>query len=275
MHCHSLIHWKGYPKSRFPRIRCGPKRRISPSSHASSSIRRSRKRQVSRKVRLHNQVHEKVFGWESLASDDSIKAVTSMGTDPVLMALPSSLMHTGDGAARAPSRASILKNKNLLRSPAPALWPDYTPPTRAITSTQQPNLPESVKERICDPRISPRRLLKRETPANTVVGSPNVRPLVHGLVSPASRSPSQRRTLKRFARELELHLKAVESLPKKSLIPSPSITTIQTVEALKPYHKQMLSAGLAVTSAEQRKRPSSLTKQNAESQDMLKKRYEV
>jgi len=273
MHCQPLIHWKGYPKTRFPRIRFGPKRRPSRSSHASSSIRKTRKRRISnpKRTRLHNLVQEEVFGWKSPSSHETITA-GSLNPEPVSMVIPSNLVHTGDGAEGSPFRMSIEKGNDLLRPQAPA--PGYAPSTRAIcATTEHPNTSESTKHRIYDSRISPRRLLKRETPPNTTVGSPSIRSLVPSLTSGAFRSPSQRRTLRRFVRELELHLKAVDNLPKKSLIPTPSITTIHTVEGLKPYRKQLLSAGLAVTSADQRKRSSSLTKHMSESQDKMEKRY--
>ncbi|KAG9247523.1 hypothetical protein BJ878DRAFT_539233 [Calycina marina] len=101
-------------------------------------------------------------------------------------------------------------------------------------------------------KIAPGRLSERETPPNTATTS--VRSLVHSLVPESSHTPRQRRILRRFARELELHLKAVQNLPKQTLIPSPSITTIHTIQDLEPYHSQFNSAGLAVTSAEQRRR---------------------
>ena len=271
MHCHPLIHWKGYPQSRFPRIRFGPKGRLSRSSHSSSSIRKIRQRRVSKRPILDDQIHEEVYEWETPASDQASKS-NLVATDRVPMALHSSLLNTGDSAQDGSPRVIVAKDSSLSRPLARASG--IAPSTRAIPATVQNQRTSNFrKHRMYDPRISPRRLLKRETPANTVVGSPSIRSFIHGQVSPISQSPSQRRTLRRFARELELHLKAVEMLPKKSLIPSPSITTVHTVEALKPYHSQLLSAGLAVTSTEQRKRPSSLARQKPNSQNVLENRY--
>lgn len=85
---------------------------------------------------------------------------------------------------------------------------------------------------------------------------------VHSIVqsiapSPSSRSPSQRRALKHFTRELELYLQLAKQAPKQTPISSlPSTTfstqTIQTIQNLKPYHAEFQAAGLAVTSIEQR-----------------------
>jgi hypothetical protein len=69
-----------------------------------------------------------------------------------------------------------------------------------------------------------------------------------------SRTPSQRKALKKFTREIELYLQACRSIPKGSLVATPSLTTISvfTVDEFKPYQAQFQSAGLAVTSDEQR-----------------------
>jgi hypothetical protein len=78
-------------------------------------------------------------------------------------------------------------------------------------------------------------------------------------LSPGSSTPfrtrSQDKKLTRFKKELELHYKAVSSLPKQSLVLSPSATTISanTVNEFLPFHDQFKSAGLAVTSSEQQK----------------------
>jgi hypothetical protein len=78
------------------------------------------------------------------------------------------------------------------------------------------------------------------------------------------RTRSQIKRLTRFEKELELHYKAVSSLPKKSLITSPSTTTISanTIKDLVPFHAQFHAAGLAVTSSEQQQ-TNSPSKHNA------------
>ncbi|EPE29077.1 hypothetical protein GLAREA_00235 [Glarea lozoyensis ATCC 20868] len=72
----------------------------------------------------------------------------------------------------------------------------------------------------------------------------------------SSRNRKQARQLTRFQKQLELHYKAVSSLPKQSLVLSPSATTISanTVKAFLPYHTQFKSAGLAITSHEQQRK---------------------
>ena len=82
----------------------------------------------------------------------------------------------------------------------------------------------------------------------------SIKSVIQTILSDApSRTRSQRRALNHFTKELELYLQAAKSLPKKSLIPSPSATTISahTVEELRPYRSQFEAAGLAVTSSEQ------------------------
>ncbi|KAI9650119.1 hypothetical protein NHQ30_000132 [Ciborinia camelliae] len=88
--------------------------------------------------------------------------------------------------------------------------------------------------------------------------SSSVHSIVQSIASnPSSRSPSQRRALKRFTRELELYLRIAKQAPKQTPISSASLTsfstqTIQTIQELTPYHAEFQAAGLAVTSAEQR-----------------------
>ncbi|KUJ22830.1 uncharacterized protein LY89DRAFT_311482 [Mollisia scopiformis] len=79
--------------------------------------------------------------------------------------------------------------------------------------------------------------------------------IIQSVFSEKSRTRSQRRALRRFTREIELYLQAARTLPKQSLVPSITATSISanTVLELKPYQSQFQSAGLAVTSEEQRR----------------------
>ncbi|KAF4627669.1 hypothetical protein G7Y89_g10487 [Cudoniella acicularis] len=69
-----------------------------------------------------------------------------------------------------------------------------------------------------------------------------------------SRTKSRTRELNRFAKELGLHWKAVQSLPNQTLFASPSTTTISahTIGEFLPFHAEFQAAGLAITSLEQR-----------------------
>ena len=80
------------------------------------------------------------------------------------------------------------------------------------------------------------------------------------LADTPERTPSQKKALRQFTKGLELYVLATSSLPKKSLIPSPSATTISanTIEELQPYQDEFKAAGLAVTSDQQQRK--SLTK---------------
>ncbi|TGO31126.1 hypothetical protein BPAE_0001g00200 [Botrytis paeoniae] len=88
--------------------------------------------------------------------------------------------------------------------------------------------------------------------------SSSVHSIVQSIASdPSSRSPSQRRALKRFTRDLKLYLQIAKQVPKQTPIssaPSTSFSTqtIQTIQEFKPYHAEFQAAGLAVTSSEQR-----------------------
>lgn len=74
--------------------------------------------------------------------------------------------------------------------------------------------------------------------------------------SPSSQTPSQRRSLTRFTKELERYCMAVSAngkapLPLYTPTVSESPTTLNTITELLPYHRQFNAAGLAVTSREQ------------------------
>ncbi|KAI1003409.1 hypothetical protein K3495_g4800 [Podosphaera aphanis] len=60
--------------------------------------------------------------------------------------------------------------------------------------------------------------------------------------------------LVKFTRELDLYLQASNNLPRQIFMTSPSVASISanTVVELKPYHSEFQSAGLAVTSDEQK-----------------------
>jgi hypothetical protein len=70
-----------------------------------------------------------------------------------------------------------------------------------------------------------------------------------------SRTASEKKALSRFTRELELYSQATRELPKQSFVLSPSTTTVSvhTISELRPYWNEFQAAGLAVTSAEQRR----------------------
>ena len=93
--------------------------------------------------------------------------------------------------------------------------------------------------------------------------TPSMKSVVQSLPSdPGSRTPNQRKALKRFTEELEFYLLAAKSLPKHSLVPSPSATTVSvhTIEELRPYQAQLRSAGFAVTAADQLREISIMAK---------------
>lgn len=92
--------------------------------------------------------------------------------------------------------------------------------------------------------------------------SSSVHSIVQSIASnPSSRSPSQRRALKHFTRELDLYLQIAKQAATQTPISSVLSTsfssqTIQTIQEFKPYHAEFQAAGLAVTSAEQRNQSS-------------------
>jgi hypothetical protein len=104
-----------------------------------------------------------------------------------------------------------------------------------------------------------RRKTDRSKSRGSRFSSQSMKSAIHSLLSDAQkRSPSQVKALRYFTKELELYLQATQSLPKKSLIPSPSATTVSanTVEEFRPYRAEFEAAGLAVTSDEQRGKSS-------------------
>ena len=136
-----------------------------------------------------------------------------------------------------------------------------------------------------NPSITTRRSVSRPSPNKSWQGNPELRRILECKVSKikaspqsvtssmksivqtllsdsASRTPSQRKALKQFTKELELYLQVAKTLPKQSLVSSPSTTTVSahTIEELRPFQSQFQSVGLAVTSADQRRKSSIMAK---------------
>ncbi|TAQ88424.1 hypothetical protein B7494_g3284 [Chlorociboria aeruginascens] len=88
-------------------------------------------------------------------------------------------------------------------------------------------------------------------------GSSSIDSTVRTSLSEApSRTRSQRRALRRFTKELELYIQALGSMPKQSVVASPPSSiddSTHTIQELKPYKEEFQSAGLAITSADQRR----------------------
>jgi hypothetical protein len=116
--------------------------------------------------------------------------------------------------------------------------------------------------RTYDSRIDPKSRAQSRTKSTRIQSRPlvaastvSVKSFIQSVLSEApSRTRSERKALNQFTKELDLYLKATRSLPRQSLVPSPSVTTVSanTVTEFKPYQSEFQSAGLAVTSAEQR-----------------------
>jgi hypothetical protein len=116
--------------------------------------------------------------------------------------------------------------------------------------------------RTYDSRIDPKSRAQSRTKSYPGPSRPpvtastiSVKSFIQSVLSDTpSRTRSERKALSQFTKELDLYLKATRSLPKQSLVPSPSVTTVSadTVTEFKPYQSEFQSAGLAVTSAEQR-----------------------
>jgi hypothetical protein len=111
-----------------------------------------------------------------------------------------------------------------------------------------------------------RRILKSQVSQSKTSSqspTPSMKSIAQTLLSdPASRTLSQRKVLKQFTKELELYLQAAKALPKQSLMPSPSATTLSahTIEEFMPYKSQFRSAGLAVSAADQLRATSIMAK---------------
>ncbi|KAH8602831.1 hypothetical protein B0O99DRAFT_11254 [Bisporella sp. PMI_857] len=239
----SPIHWRGYPHHHWPRIRL-LKRKGSRSTQSASSIdNKLKKRRALQRARQN----EEVFGWQSPLPGSRSKAATP---DAILMVVPSSLKNSTDGADSPNPRN---------RSPAEARNQRKVIANHATTAKRNPSGIKSVdfgKKRTYDPRIDYKQHSRPKSPSKHIPISPSIRSFVHSLISIRSRTLSQRKALRRFTKELELHLQAVENLRGRSLIPSPSTTmvSVKTIQELMPYYEQFKSAGLAVTGAEQRER---------------------
>lgn len=125
-------------------------------------------------------------------------------------------------------------------------------------STKQSRKKSSSAPAAREKRKSEATIRRKTDPAKSRgsrFSSQSMKSAINSILSDAKkRSPSQVKAIRYFTKELELYLQATQSLPKKSLVPSPSATTVSanTIEEFKPYQAEFGAAGLAVTSDEQR-----------------------
>ncbi|KAE9381323.1 hypothetical protein N431DRAFT_457922 [Stipitochalara longipes BDJ] len=132
----------------------------------------------------------------------------------------------------------------------PAQVRESTSGAQDISQKQQSRLSTELREAVNSLGLQTKAEV--DSPSNT-----NIVPSSCGTIisDTASRTPSQRKALRNFTREIDLYLQACRSLPKGTLVATPSLTTIsaRTIDELKPYQAQFQSAGLAVTSHQQRR----------------------
>ena len=147
--------------------------------------------------------------------------------------------------ARIDPRSLLGRERPAKSFPAnPAVTRQRVVPRNASTKSWQGN---SELRRILSAKVS-------NAKPNPQLVNRSIKSVVQSLLSdPVSCTPSQRKALSQFIKELELYLQATKSLPKQSLVPSPSTTTVSvhTIEEFRPYQSEFRSAGLAVTAADQ------------------------
>ena len=92
-----------------------------------------------------------------------------------------------------------------------------------------------------------------------ISSSPSIQSLIESVISEApSRTPSEKRALNKFTTELRAYLEEQQTMPEEVLSRASSMAsattevTVNTVQALKPWHEEFRAAGLAVTGSEQR-----------------------
>lgn len=127
---------------------------------------------------------------------------------------------------------------------------------RTIIPRDRPLLPEGSSFKTSTKRKKPQSLAVNSIASRSKEGrsDSSIKSIVQSVFSGISRTRSQRKALRHFTKEIELYLQAARTLPKQSLVPSITATSISanTILELKPYRSQFQSAGLAVTSQEQR-----------------------
>ncbi|CAG8950430.1 hypothetical protein HYFRA_00006926 [Hymenoscyphus fraxineus] len=172
--------------------------------------------------------------------------------------------HTGPVEIKSAQKVISQRQNEWCRSYDPRIDPhcftdggderEQSMPTQVNNSTQasmtykNPETEDALWETIDSTRFT----------QDNETSSPSMTSVVPSLLSTSPfRTGSEAKRLTRFTKELELHYTAVQSLPKQSLLFSPSATTVSadTVGPLVPFHAEFQSAGLAVTSKEQRRLP--------------------
>lgn len=128
------------------------------------------------------------------------------------------------------------------------------PSTSKLVESAKENNPSNLRDPAFWETVNTLATQVRESGSIT----PEIKSIIQSLSSDTiSRTPSQRKAIREFTKEISLYLEAARTQPEKSLIASPSTATISanTIAELKPFHTEFQAAGLAVTSAEQRGMP--------------------
>jgi hypothetical protein len=271
------IHWKGYPHN-LPRIRfCRRhrhRRRPDRSWGKSIPIASIDGAASSREAREPKSYALKVVAdvpvyWTNGSRNPSfdpdrgrINSIRDYGPGPVLIG-PS------DGA---------LEQELDFTSKSRAIEPTYDP--RSVhrpqvktvhsvksTATQlgpfRPNVVRYHESRVGRASVKSSRqslrsivpLSSRSRSRSRKSGAPSLQSIIKSILSDVpSRSSSQQRAIDKFTRDLALYARKTQWPAKGGPITSTTSTTISanTVRNLEPYRTQFLSAGLAVTSKEQR-----------------------
>jgi len=167
------------------------------------------------------------------------------------------------------SKRSTCQNQGRTRSYDPRIDPGQIgKENRSKGNSSQPD--QVTRRRTGVSRTSEEKIREKNlgnpalwTAVNQIVLQPkkqgantqSIKSLIQTITSDASsRTPSQKKTLQKFTKELEAYLQAARNLPKQSSATSLATTTISahTITELKPFQAEFQSAGLAVTSSEQR-----------------------
>lgn len=262
------IHWRGYPhhlpKVRFVRRR-KPAEPISLTDGAGSSKGKDKSAKTASKLR---PVADIPVYWRSRRpSFNSDRISISSAREPIaVVPTANPVSSEQDYHSTAPEHttvrtydpriapASSSKFARPIKSAATQLGPFKPNVTRYYDNRGGRTSGKSSRQSLRSiSRLSAKSRSRRSA-------TPSVHSIIKSVLSEApSRTPSQRKALDQFTKDLASYSQKVQRSPKQPLVTSPTVTTISahTIRELKPYQAQFKSAGLAVTSGDQRGMPKS------------------
>lgn len=264
------IHWRGYPHH-LPKVRFYGRRKpvepISSTDGAGSSKGKDTNAKAASKLRPVADIP--VYWRSGRPSLNSDRLSISSAREPFAVAPAANPASSEQNYySTAPAHATVRTYDPRI---APKPSSKFTRPIKSAATQLGPFKPNVTRYHGNRGRTSgkssrqslqsiSRRSTKSRSRRSRRSAAPSVQSIIKSVLSEApSQTPSQRKALDQFTKDLASYAQKTQRSPKKALAASPTVTTVSahTIRELEPYQAQFKLAGLAVNSADQRGIPKS------------------